>query len=162
MWGSLELHTTKSRYFDFLASCAIFGKNHQFLRVENVDEIFSFLSNSRVNHKIEILSYGVPKSTNRLDFVHIFTFLNRAICQRYLHTSNTLYTRKIMISTCFRISAHRQTTKEILHKNILDCTDISSFDHFRKSWVSGEKIYLNPRHLVLSVVLRKQPETALF
>ena len=87
----VELHTTKSRYFDFLASCAILSKNHQFLRVENFVEIFSFLSNSRMNHKIEIVSYRVPKRTNRKNFVHTFTFLNPEVCQRYLHTSEVFF-----------------------------------------------------------------------
>ena len=108
-WGSLELHTTKSRDFDFLSSCAIFGKNHQFLRVENFDEIFSFLSNSRLKHRIEILLYGTPNSINRMDFIYSFTFLNPEVCHRHLHASNTLYTRKNYDINFFRISTYRQT-----------------------------------------------------
>ena len=107
-WGSLELHTTKSRHFNFLTSCEILGKNHQFFRIENFDEIFSFWSNSRVNHRIYILSYVIPKSTIRMDFVHSFTFLNPEVRQKHLHISNTLYIRKNydinFLSFCFFVS----------------------------------------------------------
>ena len=106
--GSLELHTLTSRYFDFLTSCVILGKNHLVLRVQNFDEIFSLLSNSRVNQRIEILPYGGPKITNGTIFVHAITFLNPEVCQRHLHTSNTLYINKnydINYFVFFRISA---------------------------------------------------------
>ena len=37
------------------------------------------------------------------------------------------------------ISVYSQTTKEILHKNVFDCTGVIFFENSRKSWVSGKK-----------------------
>ena len=63
------------------------------------------MSNSRVNHRIEILSYGGSKDnqSNTLCFKKYYL-----VCQRYCHTSNTLYTcpTKIMILTILFVSQH--------------------------------------------------------
>ena len=101
------------------------SKNHQFLRFENFEEIFSFSLNFAESHRSEFLSYGTPKDTNRKDFVHTFTLLNLRARQRYLHTPGTsIWWYKITISTFPLISAYTgsQTTNEILHKNVSNHT----------------------------------------
>ena len=53
---------------------------------------------------------------------------------------HTIYTsKKYDFNFDSPISVYSQTTKEILHKNVFDCTYVIFFENSRKSWVSEKK-----------------------
>ena len=112
----------------------------QNFQISKIDDFHSKSLNFAENHRSEVLSHRAPEDTIRKDFVHTFKFLNPREPQKYLHTSGTPYvSAKNSISTFPPISAYSQTTKEILHKNVSDRTDVIFFENSKKSWVSEKK-----------------------
>ena len=121
--GSLELHTTKSRHFDFLASYAILGKNHHLLRVGNF-LIFVQLASEPQNRDFVVWVSKDNQSNNICSYFYISKPIS--VSETSSHIKHIIYlsNKNIDINYFVRISAYKQTTQDVLHKNIFDCTDI--------------------------------------
>ena len=113
--GSLELHTTKSRHFDFLASCAILGKNHHLLRVGNF-LIFVQLASEPQNRDFVVWVSKDNQSNNICSYFYVSKPIS--VSEVLSHIKHIIYlsNKNYDINYFVRISAYKQNTQDVLHK----------------------------------------------